>query len=355
MPATFSHREYADIVFIYGYCNGSANRAVAEYQRRFPNRRVPDRNVFQTVFNNACETGMFPSVRITSERQAGPGVAVEEEILNMVERSPGVSTRRIATRLQIKQTTAWETIRKNGLKPFHIQRVQNLQEGDNDLRLHFCNWINENRTLYKYIMFTDEAQFTRDGVNNCHNEHRWSDENPHATVESNFQHRFSVNVWCGMFNNQLLGPVVLEHRLTGARYLEFLENNLTDLLDDVPLDIRQNMYFQHDGAPAHFSRVVINHLNNRFPHRWIGRGGYQNWPSRSPDLNPLDYCLWGWFKSLVYATKVNTREALLDRIFNCAALIRENHRALQRATRAIHKRADACIEADGGIFEHLIN
>lgn len=129
------------------------------------------------------------------------------------------------------------------------------------------------------MMFTDEAQFTRDGVNNCHNEHRWSDENPHATVESNFQHRFSVNVWCGMFNNQLLGPVVLEHRLTGARYLEFLENNLTDLLDDVPLDIRQNMYFQHDGAPAHFSRVVINHLNNRFPHCWIGRGDDQNWPS----------------------------------------------------------------------------
>jgi hypothetical protein len=353
MPDTFTHREYADIIFFYGYCNGSANRAVAEYQRRYPNRRIPDRNVFQTVFNNAGETGMFPSARIVSERQAGLDVAMEEEILNMVEHSPGVSTRRIAIRLHINQTTAWETLRRNGLRPFHIQPVQSLQDGDYALRLQFCNWVNENRRLYRYILFTDEAQFTRDGVNNCHNEHRWSDENPHTTVERNFQHRFSINVWCGMINNQLLGPVVLDGRLTGELYLQFLENQLRDLLDDVPLEIRQNMYFQHDGAPAHYSRVVRDCLNNRFPHRWIGRGGPQNWPPRSPDLNPLDYCLWGWLKSLVYATKVNTREALLDRIVNSAALIRENQRALQRATSAIHKRADKCIVAEGGIFENI--
>lgn len=115
------------------------------------------------------------------------------------------------------------------------------------------------------------------------------------------------------------------------------------------------MHFQHDGAPVHFTRDVINHLNNRFPQRWIGRGGFQNWPPRSPDLTPLDYCLWGWLKSLVYKTKVNTREALVARIINCAALIKENHRALKRSTRAIHKRADLCIQMNGGIFENLIN
>ncbi|KAJ4428510.1 hypothetical protein ANN_24552 [Periplaneta americana] len=32
--------EYADIVYVYGLCDGSSLRAVAEYKRRFPNRRV---------------------------------------------------------------------------------------------------------------------------------------------------------------------------------------------------------------------------------------------------------------------------------------------------------------------------
>jgi hypothetical protein len=43
----------------------------------------------------------------------------------------------------------------------------------------------------------------------------------------------------------------------------------------------------HDGAPAHFDRVVRDHLNERFHERWIGRGGPVSWPPRSPDLTPI--------------------------------------------------------------------
>ena len=35
------------------------------------------------------------------------------------------------------------------------------------------------------------------------------------------------------------------------------------------------------------------------------------WPPRSPDLTPLDVCLWGWMKSEVYKEKVNTRDELV--------------------------------------------
>jgi hypothetical protein len=33
----------------------------------------------------------------------------------------------------------------------------------------------------------------------------------------------------------LIGPVVLEDRLTGQNYLEFLQNELPEQLEDVPL------------------------------------------------------------------------------------------------------------------------
>ena len=86
----------------------------------------------------------------------------------------------------------------------------------------------------------------------------------------------------------------------------------------------RRIYFQHDGAPPHSSREVRNFLNYRFPGRWIGRGGPHNWPARSPDLSPLDYCVWLWMKELVYSVKVVTRDALLGRILDAADRIRNS-------------------------------
>ena len=103
-------------------------------------------------------------------------------------------------------------------------------------------------------------QFNRDGVNNTHNSHVWADENPHATVESNFQQHFSVNVWCAVLDEQLIGPLILEGRLTGEAYLRFLQKELPQLLEYVPLDKRRRMYFQHYGASPHSSRGVTNFL-----------------------------------------------------------------------------------------------
>ena len=51
-------------------------------------------------------------------------------------------------------------------------------------------------------------------------------------------------------------------------------------------------------------QVVRQYLNHKFPNRWIGRGGAENWPPRSPDLNPLDYHVWGYMKAMVYAHNV---------------------------------------------------
>ncbi|KAF2888020.1 hypothetical protein ILUMI_18153 [Ignelater luminosus] len=56
---------------------------------------------------------------------------------------------------------------------------------------------------------------------------------------------------------------------------------------------------------------------------WIGRGGPTSWPPRSPDLTPLDYCLWRWFKDEVYKVKVDTRDALIQRIKNTASDIKD--------------------------------
>jgi len=120
------------------------------------------------------------------------------------------------------------------------------------------------------------------------------------------------------------------------------------------LNKRGRLYFQHDGAPPYFLREVRNFLNYRFPGRWIGHGGTHNWPARSPDLSPLDYCVWGWMKELVYSVKVGTRDALLGHILDAEDRIRNSQRKLQLATRSVHNRAAACVEAGDGIFDNQL-
>jgi len=36
------------------------------------------------------------------------------------------------------------------------------------------------------------------------------------------------------------------------------------LLENIPLQTRQQMYYQHDGAPPHFSQVIRQDLNHKF-------------------------------------------------------------------------------------------
>jgi hypothetical protein len=64
-----------------------------------------------------------------------------------------------------------------------------------------------------------------------------------------------------------------------------------------------------------------------------------------------DFWLWGWMKSEVYEETVNTRDELVARIMNSAALIQQEQLDnLRRATRTVAKRVEKCIEVDGGIF-----
>ncbi|GFY15859.1 uncharacterized protein TNCV_1285041 [Trichonephila clavipes] len=58
------------------------------------------------------------------------------------------------------------------------------------------------------------------------------------------------------------------------------------------------------------NRFIERHVCDRL----ISRFGPVNWTPRSCDLTPLDYFLWGYVKSLVYADKPQTLDHLEDNI-----------------------------------------
>ncbi|GFW58001.1 hypothetical protein TNCV_2741471 [Trichonephila clavipes] len=84
----------------------------------------------------------------------------------------------------------------------------------------------------------------------------------------------------------------------------------------------QELWFQQDGATCHTARATIDLLKDTFGERLISRFGPVNWPPRSCDLTPLDYFLWGYVKSLVYADKPQTLDHLEDNIRRVIADIR---------------------------------
>ena len=69
MPFVFSHVEYCDMHFVYGFRKGNACAAVEEYQRRFPDRRIPSRGVFTRINQTLRDTVCLPSVAVLSERK----------------------------------------------------------------------------------------------------------------------------------------------------------------------------------------------------------------------------------------------------------------------------------------------
>jgi len=61
-----------------------------------------------------------------------------------------------------------------------------------------------------------------------------------------------MNVWCGLLGNKLIGPFVLDNNLTGNTYEFFLRNELLGLLENIPVMVRGQIYFQHNCPPITF-------------------------------------------------------------------------------------------------------
>lgn len=181
--------------------------------------------------------------------------------------------------------------------------------------------------------------------------HYWAAENPHWIRMVPNQHPWSVNTWCGIVADKVIGPHFFDGPLNGEMYNNFLNNNLPQLLNDNGIR-QEEVWFQQDGAPPHFARQVRDSLNYIFGDRWIGRGGPVNWPARSPDLTPLDFFLWGFIKQKVMATAPTTPENMKNRIRQACTLVTAD--MLNRVRNSCQKRILKCLEVNGGHFQHLL-
>ncbi|GFS88060.1 DUF4817 domain-containing protein [Trichonephila clavipes] len=117
------------------------------------------------------------------------------------------------------------------------------------------------------------------------------------------QYPEKLTVWCTLWAGGIIGP-------------DFFKNNEG-----------HNVTVNGDRYRAMITNYFIPELNNHdvqelFGDRLISRFGPVIWPPRSCDLTPLEYFLWGYVKSLVYADMPQTPDHLEDKIRRVIADIR---------------------------------
>lgn len=340
---------------VYFQCFENSCLAEREYALRYPDRTHFSRRVFRRLSRRLRETGNVHSMTAPTRQRPSRNEDNIINVLALIEADPQLSTRQVSLQLGLSKTSIHRILKDNRLHPYHLSLHQALSDNDFEQRLNYCHWIrgmcNEDPEYLYRILWTDEATFTNTGEINLHNMHYWSSDNPRWMRQVDHQHRWSINVWCGILGDKIIGPFIFNGHVNGIMYLNFLRDHLPMLLEDVSLEIRRTMWFQHDGCPAHFSREVRDFLETRFPHRWIGRGSLFPWPPRSPDLTVMDFYLWGRLKDIVYQTRPTTPEDMVERIeTGIASLPRAEIASAVLSTR---RRLNECISNDGKQFEHL--
>lgn len=106
--------------------------------------------------------------------------------------------------------------------------------------------------------------------------------------------------------------------------------------------------WQQDGAKAHTALATVAWLQENTPNLITP----PEWPSKSPDLNVMDYSIWSLLLSEVQSqrSQINSIEMLKDVLTEAWNNI--SLEIIQSATSAWTRRLHRCVAANGGHFEH---
>ncbi|GFX29845.1 transposable element Tc3 transposase [Trichonephila clavipes] len=215
--------------------------------------------------------------------------------------------------------------RFNSCQVFYSQFGLAIHQNDHQARRRFVEWAQNEIAVvpdfHQRILFSDEVHFWLNGYVNKQNCRIWSEANPQVYVETPL-HPEKLTVWCALWAGGIIGPYFKNyecHNVTvnGDRYKALITNFFIPVLNNHDV---QELWFQQDGATCHTALATIHLLKDTFGDRLISRFGPVNWPPISYDLTPLDYFLWGYVKSLIFANKPQTLDHLEDNIRRVIAI-----------------------------------
>jgi transposase len=321
-------------------------------------------STLQTICRRVDQRGSAVDRKVGSGRpktaRTVQNVEAVDSLICSQENKPGThsSTREIASQLHISRESVRRIAKSDlGLKSFRRVPGQVLNDTTRQKRLTRCRQLLRRCTVQKTkeVFFTDEKIFYLDPpVSSC-NSQVWSagkkrDISPQRLVSQRAKFSRRVMVSAGVcYNGKGRLHFVADNVKINSDY--YTTQLLPLLVEDCHNLMDQQFVFQQDGAPAHTSRQAQQWLADNCP-EFIGK---DEWPPNSPDLNPLDYHVWGMMLQLYQ--KHNPRPKNVTELKAVLEGIWDNlpEQSIQRAVLAFRKRLQACVGADGGHFEHLLS
>ena len=107
-----------------------------------------------------------------------------------------------------------------------------------------------------------------------------------------------------------------------------------------------------DGATCHCTGRVLSWLGTKFNDRIISRRTPIPWPPQSPDLNPLDFWLWGHLGKIVHGANPRSIDELMQTVEDARNTITPDN--IEESLRNLTKRLQSCVAQNGGHFQHLL-
>jgi hypothetical protein len=186
--------------------------------------------------------------------------------------------------------------------------LQMLTEDDFDRRVEFSEWFmircEAEPDFPRRILWTDEVSFKLNGRINRHNSVYWSDSNPHEVIleELNVP---SLTVWAGIWSGDIVGPYFFDGTVTGESYFEMLREVVLPELDNSSLYDNNEIIWQQDRAPPHYSLRFREFYKTRFP-EWIGRRVTVDCPP--PPQRSCDFSVWCIMENIFFFPQIDGLE-----------------------------------------------
>lgn len=312
------------------------------------------------LLKNIADSGSSARKARPMSRRTPENIAAVEEMIMSQESQPGThrSLNEIAREIEVSRSTVRNIVHNElKLKCLKKKRVQELTEANKLTRFVRAKQLLRDYPQSKvhFIWFTDEKLFTVAAPKNAQNDRLYV---PTGTLKkqvsaarllktrSTFTKSVMVSVGVSSLGATELIFIDPGVKINGAYYRDVLLSQ--QLLPAIRALSGEFFIFQQDSAPAHRAYDTVEMLRLNTP-AFIPP---TLWPPNSPDLNPVDYKIWGVLQERVYRTRIRDVDHLKERLIE--EWTQFDQKIIDGSINQWRKRLRACVSADGGHFEQTI-
>jgi len=291
----------------------------AQILQRLKNAGINRKFIFRTI-KRLNETGSVDDRKRSGQCRSVRTPRRIKAVRARVRRNPRQSQRKLTTQIGASRSTIQRIIKEDlELTPYKRRKVHGLTMQQRRTRLERSKALLQRHDFcdVERIVFSDEKLFLIEEHFNAQNDRVYAaafeDIPERVRTVQRFQKPGSVMVW-GTVSSRGKFPLVFVEPGVKVNAVHYRESILEGCLRAEAQRIfgEYQWTFQQDSSPAHKAKIVQQWCRAN-PPDFIQSS---EWPPSSPDLNPLDYAIWGILEAKVNAIQHRSLESVKKTLRN---------------------------------------